>query len=629
MRIIPFLGAGVSRDAHHPEHSDFKPTLQYMRNKLCDRFDKEILNNSDKDREILSNLCKIINNPKGNLDRISEVCEWLWGYKEVCNIIEIEKFADLQPLPAHRYLAYLAREGLITEIITTNYDCCIEKAFIDTFGQSKRGEGKEALVCITDLAEYRKYGGRRFTRSSPRRSILHVFKINGCAKQYRDYLASQKPGLQTDERVHERIILTERQLQSFRNERWAKDLFRDRARSHTLVFSGFGSEEPQVRHTALNLIQEFRGIPSLSSITPEEISGLPNAPFVAAHNDLRFTQRQILDAYMTAHQPCLTGMERIKAAQLNAFTKNDAKVLHTATQGHDENVPSNLSANLFWHAVYLLGFSCQFKHFTTHGSAFLKWLELQKVPARRWQAVLSETLYPENVDEDLINKLFGETRWLLRIEPDNPQRPLILWQWLAIMERPYESVPDNDWYLPLREDPILILVTLLLILILTGNEYQKVKDLEDHVRPRRGIGLEITVKIPANSQAESNSEEDTEYESTMTVYLVGEASSGRLDLPPDHDVNEHKRLIRRIAVPSLRHLDWEKRWQIKTGQKDDVTILQIGRVITIPAGDLIREAYLPEQLSRILPRYYGSFRPGRHPRLKYVRLRHTNGRQDR
>ncbi len=618
MRIIPFLGAGVSNGASHPVDSDFEPTVRYMRERLCERFDQEILNNTGKDRDRLSRLCKIINNPKGNLDRISEVCEWLWGNEKVCETIGIEKFADLQPQPAHRYLAYLAREGLITEIITTNYDCCIERAFVDTFGQSRSKEGKDAHVCITDLAEYRKHGGRRFTTSMPRRSILHIFKINGCAKQYRDYLAGQRPGLKTDESIHRRIILTERQLQSFRNEHWAKDLFRDRARSHVLVFSGFGSEEPQVRHTALNLIQEFRNIPSLPSITAEEISRLPNAPFVAAYGNLSFTQIQILDAFMTAHNPCLSGIERMKATGLNAFTGEDAEDLLAATEDHDEDhdgsSPSGLSADLFWHAVYLLGFSCLFKQFTAQGSAFLKWLELQKVPARRWQAILSESFYPEDEDEDPFDNLFGRIRHILRIEAGNPQRPLVLWQWLAIMKRPYGGVPDSDWYLPLREDPLLILVTLLFVLILTGKKYQGLKELEDCVRPIKGIGLKIKVKMPEDSRPEAGSEE-AQHGSSLTVHLVGEASSGRLDLPEDHEGRRTKRLIRRIAVPSLRHLDTEKRWQAVAGHQAGVNVIRIGRVITVPARDLIRKAYLPEHLTEILPKYYGSFRPDSHPRL--------------
>ena len=45
----------------------------------------------------------------------------------------------------------------------------------------------------------------------------------------------------------------ERQLQNWRERKWARDLFNDCLRSRTLVFSGFGSEEPQVRHTALQI----------------------------------------------------------------------------------------------------------------------------------------------------------------------------------------------------------------------------------------------------------------------------------------------------------------------------------------------------------------------------------------
>ncbi len=94
-----------------------------------------------------------------SLPQLAEVGVNLWGYKDVCEILQIEKFADLKPLNAHRYLAYLAREEIIAEIITTNYDCCIEKAFMESFGYEKRLNG--ALAVIHNPIEYTSVVGHK------------------------------------------------------------------------------------------------------------------------------------------------------------------------------------------------------------------------------------------------------------------------------------------------------------------------------------------------------------------------------------------------------------------------------------------------------------------------------------
>ncbi|MCL6612315.1 MAG: SIR2 family protein [Peptococcaceae bacterium] len=61
---------------------------------------------------------------------------------------------------------------------------------------------------------------------------------------------------------------------------WARDLFRDRLRSRTFLFSGFGSDEPQVRHTALQVVEEFQK-PLAETIN--DWWTLPNAPFIASY----------------------------------------------------------------------------------------------------------------------------------------------------------------------------------------------------------------------------------------------------------------------------------------------------------------------------------------------------------
>ena len=75
----------------------------------------------------------------------------------------------------------------------------------------------------------------------------------------------------------------------------------DRARRCALLFCGFGSEEPQVRHTALAIMDEFRDNGSGPKLAPRDVAELPNAPTVVVHETLGFTQAQILMAFHQAH----------------------------------------------------------------------------------------------------------------------------------------------------------------------------------------------------------------------------------------------------------------------------------------------------------------------------------------
>jgi len=662
MQVIPFLGAGVSASAQNPHDNNFKPTIDFMKGKLANSLRQYFLKHKDAASsddalyllrlsgligiellDCISDLYEQINeNGKDgsdrhveikelfrdaiidnselqkdkSFDRIAEVCNWLWGCDKTCQILEIEKFADLEPLPAHRYLAYLAREGLFTEIITTNYDCCIEKAFLNSFGPDMADEGAKALVTITNLAQYRKSGGKSFTSSGPRRPILHIFKINGCAREYKKHHKSSGNESSPNSTISARIILTEKQLQSFRNEQWAKELFKDRARSHCLVFSGFGSEEPQIRHTAMNLVQEFQNDPEVNTFSdPEEVAKLPNAPFVAAYQYPTFTQMQVLDGYMQAHLTCSynKGRNRQMAAAMNVFSGSDVPALQKLFRP-EEKKDNKLTADLFWQAVFVLGFACLLRQQAGHGSPFLKWLEIHAVPANRWQGFLMEKLFPilpKNKNSGL-DGLFGEIRHLLKIEKNNPQRPLILYQWLAVMEKPYMAHLNTDWYLPLREDPLMILITLLFLIILTGEN--KIPELCDHVQPVNGLGLEI--KINGNADG-------SDY--LKTIYLISEASSGKIKL--NTTSSSKSRLIIRVAIPSLRYLDTEKRWELRYGERNKIHRLKIGRIITVAARNLIQKAYLPENKKLIdaLIEEISAYRPKRSQRLKLIRSTSLSG----
>lgn len=159
--------------------------------------------------------------------------------------LDMRLFLGISPLLGHRYIVWLVREGLFSEVISTNYDCALETAFEESFGATFP-PNTHVSHAISDLAKYRSaaHDGQRLHHGVPT-PVLRIYKINGCARAY------------LKDKREDFIVITDRHLQDFGQRQWAHDLFRDRFRSRKTVFSGFGAEEPQIRFTALRVIEEF------------------------------------------------------------------------------------------------------------------------------------------------------------------------------------------------------------------------------------------------------------------------------------------------------------------------------------------------------------------------------------
>ena len=169
--------------------------------------------------------------------------------------LDMRLFLGISPLMGHRYIAWLVREGLFSEAISTNYDCALEKAFEESFGM-KPAFGVKVCHAISDLENYRSlaHDGQRLHHGVPT-PVLRIYKINGCAQAY-NTMTTKQDGF---------LVITDRHLQDFGKRQWAHDLFRDRFRCRKMLFSGFGAEEPQVRFTALRVIEEFTSVLSSGS----------------------------------------------------------------------------------------------------------------------------------------------------------------------------------------------------------------------------------------------------------------------------------------------------------------------------------------------------------------------------
>ena len=283
----PVLGAGVSFDSKYEietpeEYHKTEVMVKNIANKICS-FCERISNSSINGNiyECCGKKCSIKNEVKNKqLSVLSQRLVWLMGEngnfqkryeKLVSEVLKIEKFNYLIPTKAHYYLAFLAREGLITEVITTNYDTLLEKAYLKTFGFGNKKTNellklqnekntynevsyrKSIVVRIYDRKSFARFSSlKRFENKTVKIDdepyVLKVYKINGCAFEL----------INEDNNFYEKILLTSQQLQDWRERQWAADLFRYKLRSTTLLFIGYGSDEPQVLHTMQKVFEESK-----------------------------------------------------------------------------------------------------------------------------------------------------------------------------------------------------------------------------------------------------------------------------------------------------------------------------------------------------------------------------------
>ncbi|NHM27692.1 hypothetical protein G7K71_12010 [Desulfofundulus sp. TPOSR] len=474
---MPFIGAGVSIDAKH------RGCIANLTNtgSMCGRVYLALLEKCRTKEGPHCASCVVRKEIEGeqekyiSFDKICELWEWSWscpgerdgGTRRRCelvrDILKIPEFANVEPADAHYYLAFLARERLIDEVITTNYDTCIEEAYCNTFGFNKVPGGDDSpAVVIRDLSEYRASGGKRFTDGKDKRRCLKVYKINGCANMLRT-----KCGKNNEcQEYCNNILLTEKDLQDWGKRSWARDLFRDRLRSRALLFSGFGSDEPQVRHTALQVCEEFASEERNTATNrsrdfdEKEIWENPNAPFIVAYeNTLSFSQTQIMRAYASYEGVSLSPEETNK----NVFLGSDACFFDAGDSSGEQRLP----ANPFWKRLFQAAFWRLLRRACGRESAVVSFF-LPVLPCAF--ALLNEALdwFIYRNGEECI---FGRFSEMLDLAEDRGGViPLARW-----VERVRTIRPEiaRGLYHPLVDRSVLIPAVLLLVYLLIGNNHGK------------------------------------------------------------------------------------------------------------------------------------------------------------
>ncbi len=319
---IPFLGSGISNDCKYTgDEKNFANRIGHQVHGM-----KKVLRKK---------------RPKWRNKSLGELCEeYLWNTRRKGNqaltrlvdALQIEEFTHLEPTGAHQYIALLAREGLLPQIITTNYDTALERAFLHAFGEKWEADSdsKKRLSIVHDQDScVHQHPGRQGSGN-----VLHLYKINGCAAA----LSRSKNG-----NYHSKILLTITQLQSWRDRRWAKDTFRVALRSNTVLFSGFGSDEPQVIHTVHQILDEYSSFSTGESLgTNGRKSALnqlpPNAPVIQSFEpEPSFSQRQIAHNYTQSF-----------GGRFNTDFAEGLILTLSKLTGENEK----LDANAFWRWVY-------------------------------------------------------------------------------------------------------------------------------------------------------------------------------------------------------------------------------------------------------------------------------------
>ena len=634
--VVPFIGAGISNackpprflesgtcDSSHrrawnegrPGLADFEPRTEDLKRSLVTFLWARCKSSPDtakRTAELLGVSClhdskdegefveKCQKNASLSLDRLAEVCTWLSDSRSVCEALRIERFTTLVPRPAHRYIAYLVREGLIDEIVTTNWDTCIERALTCSFGPRRalridgQGEGDgSAFHRLRRVDEYRRWGAFRRRGRGRRRPVLRLYKINGCAAAYARDAAAEA----------DRIALTEHQLQGFRDNHWAADLFRDRARTHRLLFSGFGSAEPQIRHAVMALVQEFRAF-------PDEARGLRHAPFVHVYKEApTFHQYQLLRAYYTEEGSDLrVGLRHVVTGN-HAGRFPDPSLPHAARAENerpdaDRRDANRLDADRFWFGLYLVAMRGLVDRYSESQFPFYAWLARccttpaqEVVRLRRW-------LYPAPCGTDgngctaPCEATFGRLVALFRPTAtawdrscgwpyqDTGSGPMRLWVWLAAIRGLQTGSSEvgcrgHDWYLPVRDASLLVLSSLYVLMMLAPDLSSEEVDRDTaSARPDPG-GVGLNVRVGDRTGAG----EDTP---PFDVMVVAREARNPPKSIPDANANKRTAIRYQLAVPTrltdvgVRVGRWERTGQDPSG-KNRVRTLRTGRFVQLPA----------------------------------------------
>lgn len=500
--VVPFVGAGISVWAkvdNCPDCPNFSPTISWLCTRLLGQLKQKSLQEDER-----------------TFSRMAEIVLWQKGPDGLCKALALDNFTRLRPQPAHYAIAALALEGIIEEVISTNWDTCIEDAV-----RELSSGARDLCRPVTSLAQYRK------GRCTADASALLLYKINGCAEGY-------KPSKRLDDERELPVVTTERQLQDFGKRQWARDLLRDRARSRVLLFSGFGSDEPQVRHTVLQLMEEFS----------QDDGCTEHKLFVVAYEQsLSFNQRQILRAFVRANGKPAKEADNTPEDGVPSYEK---QILEHALMGSDAHYfgasGSELPADNFWCAAFEACIEKLLRtRYAAQGGALATWLDQWSPEPERTRRRFLDWLFPPEKREK--SAFHCPVPGLLGPHPEDPTGGFRLMGWIKVMDGDRGKMPR---YLPFRDQKraLLPIATLLILYLLSGGDLplcEFVKQIDENSE----YGLRVRL-VDARS-AQSGGIDTTD---ATDVRLITRTLANQMLLPGEAQATEVQEALSRLATES-------------------------------------------------------------------------------
>jgi SIR2-like domain len=199
---------------------------------------------------------------------------------------------------SYRVLARLAKESFISESVTFNYDCNFEGGLLKEgfFASTTRTPGRwpERFSVIANAQQ---------NADVARRAEFTLNKVHGCVQTWRDAGGSEE--------ASDAVVIRWSQLLDWREDRWARDLFRDRARRHVLLLLGFSGTDAVIHSTLQAVMKELA--------RDEELEG-PSRVRVFDTEPTTLTLRMLVDAgHGTVHDRCFFAVSNLAAAVLTLY----------------------------------------------------------------------------------------------------------------------------------------------------------------------------------------------------------------------------------------------------------------------------------------------------------------------
>lgn len=278
-RPVFFVGSGLSFNCGYPSADGLaERILRELRlSKNDDRLEKDVrryglpyvvqyaLSDARRDYRWIFTACF-------GPDRAPEQRRPWLTFKEAVNLYSLSYLGIPTGVP-QLVLARLAREGLISEVITTNYDCALELACWSVGMDAIPSQPDEPICDVSACRQGFTVLNSKSYWNSPRfPSVLSIVKMHGGIEDVLNEYTEEKSWL-----ADGGLVLAWEDLVSWSKSAWCRSLFYDRACSSLMVVCGFSAADPY-------LFGSFMQALTMRNSGLEDSKGSARCPGAAASN---------------------------------------------------------------------------------------------------------------------------------------------------------------------------------------------------------------------------------------------------------------------------------------------------------------------------------------------------------